>query len=103
VTVTVCGVFVAPGADTVIVFVYVPGDRPAATAETVSVAFPVPLDGLTDSQAGADGSATAVQFIVPTPLFEREIVWLGGFVPWFEVKLRTAGFSTIVGDAALTV
>ncbi len=74
VTLTVWGVFVAPAAAIVIAFAYVPAARAALATETVRLALPDPLAGLTDSHAGAVASAVAVQVIVPPLLLERAIV-----------------------------
>ena len=74
VTLTTRGVFIAPGEDTVMFFVYVPAARPVVSMDAVSVEASVPLAGVTDSHAGAVVSAVAVQTIVPTPLLERVTV-----------------------------
>jgi hypothetical protein len=74
VTFITCGEFVAPGTETVIVLVYAPGNRLALFTETVSVALPTPLAGLTESQAGEVVFAIAVQYRAPPPPFERAIV-----------------------------
>ncbi len=70
VTFTTCGVFVAPAADTVIAFVYVPTAKLALLTDAVNVPFPVPPPGDTDNHAGALPFATAVQLNVPPPLFD---------------------------------
>ena len=98
VTLTVCGVFVAPDAAIVMVLLYVPADRPALLTEAVIVPLPVPLAGLTDNHAGAVPSAVAVQFRVPPPLLDIDIVLFAGFIPTFALKLRLVGESAMVGD-----
>ena len=100
VTFTVCGVFVAPDAATVMVLLYVPVDNPELLTETVIVPLPVPLAGLKDNHAGAVPSAVAIQLRVPPPLLDIDIVWFAGFVPTVALKLRLVGESDIMGTVA---
>lgn len=63
-TVTVCGVLVAPEAVIVMVPEYEPAASPEVFIEAVSVPDPVPDAGLSVSQAAL---SLAVQFNVPVP------------------------------------
>lgn len=63
-TVTVCGVLVAPVAVMVMVPEYEPAVNPEVLTEAVSVPEPVPAAGLTVSQAAL---SAAVQLKVPVP------------------------------------
>ncbi len=103
VTLTVWGVLLAPVAETVIDFVYVPTERLALLTKAVSVAFPVPLPGLTDNHAGAVPSAVAVHVSVPPPPLERAIVWFAGLLPWTALKVRLVGPRTMLGGGAVTL
>ena len=102
VTFTACGVFVAPGADTEIVLVYVPGARPALLTETVRVALPEPPAGATDNHAGAVALAVAVQSSVPAPMLDNAITWFAGLVPWTVVKESALESIRMVGATGLS-
>jgi len=77
-TVTVCGVFVAPEAAIVTGVLTVPTDKPDVLTETDIVPAPVPEAGLRLSQLAL---SVAVQFNVPLPELETEIVLFAGLLP----------------------
>ena len=93
-TVTVWGLFVAPVAVTVMVLVYVPKARLALATESVTVASPVPLVGLSVSQAGALASAVTVQLSAPLPPFVIPSRRAAGSVPCTTLKFNAAGLLT---------
>ena len=75
VTFTVFGDPVALDAAMVTLLVYVPGESPAAEAETFTVAAPTPLAG---NAASHDAFGVAVHVRTPPPPFEIEIGCAGG-------------------------
>ncbi|MEQ1654323.1 MAG: hypothetical protein ABL960_01390 [Nitrospira sp.] len=77
-TVTVWGVFVAPEAAIVMGVLTVPTDKPAVLTATDIVPAPVPEAGLRLSQLVF---SVAVQFRVPLPELETEIVLFAGLLP----------------------
>lgn len=77
-TVTVCGVLVAPEAVMVMGVLMVPTDKPDVLTATDIVPDPVPEAGLRLSQLAF---SVAVQFRVPLPELETEIVLLAGLLP----------------------
>ena len=79
------------------------GEETVGFTETVKEALPVPLAGLTDSQAGAAESAAAVQLRDPPPLFDTAIVCVVGDEPSTTVKLKVAGVTAMVAGAEVTV
>ena len=77
-TVTVCGVFVDPEAAIVIGVLTVPTDKPEVLTATDIVPAPVPDAELRLSQLAF---SVAVQFNVPLPELETEIVLFAGLLP----------------------
>lgn len=77
-TFTVCGVFVAPEAAIVMGVLTVPMDKPDVLTTTDIVPAPVPEPGLRLSQLAF---SVAVQFNVPFPELETEIVLFAGLLP----------------------
>jgi len=89
---TVWGVLVAPGAEMVMVALYVPALRPDMSTDTVTLSSsPVdePLIGLKDSQAA---SSLTLQSKVSSPEFQMLKVWLEGLGPSLVAeKLKLVG------------
>ena len=86
-----------PGAETVIVPLYVPAAREDMLAEMVKVAGVDPELGEASSQDAFD---EAVQFRVPEPSLYTEIVWLGGLAaPCMVAKETDEGLTRSAGGA----
>ena len=97
-TFTVCGVFVDPEAAIVIGVLTVPTDKPEVLTATDIVPDPVPDAGLRLSQPALP---VAVQFNVPLPELEIEIVLLAGLLPpWTAENDNVVALKPIVGVGA---
>ncbi|MDP3091153.1 MAG: hypothetical protein Q8N04_10770 [Nitrospira sp.] len=97
-TVTVCGVFVAPEAAIVMGVLIVPTDKPVVLTATDIVPDPVPEAGLRLSQLAF---SVAVQFNVPLPELETEIVLLAGLLPpWTAENDKVVALKPMVGVGA---
>jgi len=97
-TVTVCGVFVAPEAAIVMGVLIVPTDKPDVLTPTDIVPAPVPEAGLRLSQLVF---SVAVQFRVPFPELETEIVLFAGLLPpWTAENDNVVALKPMVGVGA---
>ena len=97
-TATVWGVFVAPEAAIVIGVLIVPTDKPAVLTATDIVPDPVPEAGLRLSQLAF---SVAVQFRVPLPELETDIVLFAGLLPpWTAENDNVVALKPMVGVGA---
>jgi hypothetical protein len=98
VTMTVCGVFVAPVAVIVNGVVYVPADIPVVLTFRATEPAPVPPATL---GVNHDAFSVTVQFRVPAPLLPILRVWTPGLLPpCTAVKERLVALRPMVGVGA---
>ena len=101
VTVTVCGVLVAPVAATVTGAEYVPADIPAVLTENVTEPAPVPLRTLGVNHGALSDTD---QFSVPAPALLIVSVWAVGLLPpWTPLNDRLLALRPIVGVGAAVI